>query len=62
MTDGTTIWSTEHGLRALPEQLKGFGLMHVAMRRDAARLTAVAQRGAAGSSRRSRSGSGGCAR
>ncbi|MEU3566538.1 hemerythrin domain-containing protein [Kitasatospora sp. NPDC006786] len=50
MTDGTTIWSTEHGLRALPEQLKGFGLMHVAMRRDAARLTAVAQRGTAGSS------------
>ncbi|MBD0673708.1 hemerythrin domain-containing protein [Streptomyces sp. CBMA156] len=50
MTDGTTVWSTEQGLRVLPEQLKGFGLMHVAMRRDAARLTAVAQRGATGSS------------
>ncbi|MFF2078476.1 hemerythrin domain-containing protein [Kitasatospora sp. NPDC058162] len=49
MSDGTTVWSSEQSLGALPEHIRGFGLMHVAMRRDAARLTAVAARGASGS-------------
>jgi hypothetical protein len=34
--------STEHGPAALPGHLQGFALMHVAMRRDAARLRAAA--------------------
>ncbi|MER7674971.1 hemerythrin domain-containing protein [Kitasatospora sp. NPDC096128] len=49
MSDGTTVWSSEQSLGALPEHIRGFGLMHVAMRRDAARLTAVAARGGSGS-------------
>ncbi|MFF7994566.1 hemerythrin domain-containing protein [Kitasatospora xanthocidica] len=49
MSDGTTVWSSERGISALPGPIKGFGLMHVAMRRDAARLSAVAARGASGS-------------
>ncbi|MEV7596064.1 hemerythrin domain-containing protein [Kitasatospora sp. NPDC089797] len=48
MSDGTTVWSSERSLGALPEHIRGFGLMHVAMRRDAARLCAVAARGGSG--------------
>ncbi|MFJ9612184.1 hemerythrin domain-containing protein [Kitasatospora sp. NPDC101176] len=46
MSDRKTIWSSEQGIGALPAQLRGFGLMHVAMRRDAARLRAAAARSA----------------
>ncbi|MGW2254325.1 hemerythrin domain-containing protein [Kitasatospora sp. NPDC001660] len=37
------VWSSEQGLGGLPEHIRGFGLMHVAMRRDAARLCAAAR-------------------
>ncbi|MER7583765.1 hemerythrin domain-containing protein [Kitasatospora sp. NPDC097691] len=49
MSDGTTVWSSERGIGTLPGHIKGFGLMHVAMRRDAARLSAAATRGPSGS-------------
>lgn len=35
-------YSSEHGLAALPPYFHGFALMHIAMRRDAARLRAAA--------------------
>ncbi|RSS83384.1 hemerythrin domain-containing protein [Streptomyces sp. WAC06614] len=35
-------YSSEHGLAALPAHFHGFALMHIAMRRDAARLRAAA--------------------
>lgn len=35
-------WSSEQGLDALPAHFHGFALMHIAMRRDAARLRAAA--------------------
>ncbi|MGI5238893.1 hemerythrin domain-containing protein [Dactylosporangium sp. CA-139066] len=34
--------SSEQGVHGLPEHIRGFALMHVAMRRDARRLTGVA--------------------
>ncbi|MFG2040411.1 hemerythrin domain-containing protein [Dactylosporangium sp. NPDC048998] len=34
--------SSEHGVHGLPEHVRGFALMHVAMRRDARRLTGAA--------------------
>ncbi|MEV7931164.1 hemerythrin domain-containing protein [Kitasatospora sp. NPDC088779] len=45
MSDGKQVWSSEQGVGALPGHIRGFGLMHVAMRRDAARLSAAAARG-----------------
>ncbi|MFI9332106.1 hemerythrin domain-containing protein [Kitasatospora sp. NPDC052868] len=39
--------SSEHGLGRLPEHIRGFALMHVAMRRDGARLLAAAPRATA---------------
>ncbi|MFD7262423.1 hemerythrin domain-containing protein [Streptomyces sp. NPDC059874] len=35
-------FSSEHGLESLPPHFHGFALMHIAMRRDAARLRAAA--------------------
>jgi hemerythrin superfamily protein len=35
-------WSSEQGLHSLPPHFHGFALMHIAMRRDAARLRAAA--------------------
>ncbi|MEU6213382.1 hemerythrin domain-containing protein [Streptomyces sp. JL4002] len=37
-------YSSENGLRSLPPHFHGFALMHIAMRRDAARLRAAAPR------------------
>ncbi|MDH6711441.1 MULTISPECIES: hemerythrin domain-containing protein [unclassified Kitasatospora] len=45
MSDRKTVWSSEQGVGALPGHVRGFALMHVAMRRDAARLSAAAARG-----------------
>ncbi|MFI9642501.1 hemerythrin domain-containing protein [Micromonospora sp. NPDC051925] len=41
MTRSTPV-STEHGLVGLPDHVLGFGMMHVAMRRDARRLVHAA--------------------
>ncbi|GAA0799543.1 hemerythrin domain-containing protein [Spirilliplanes yamanashiensis] len=40
----TTSTSTDPGMRTLPDHLVAFGLVHVALRRDVRRLTAVADR------------------
>ncbi|MER7757910.1 hemerythrin domain-containing protein [Kitasatospora sp. NPDC097643] len=44
MSERDEVWSTEQGPGGLPGHVRGFALMHVAMRRDAARLSAVAAR------------------
>jgi hypothetical protein len=38
----TSPLSSENGVRGLPEHIRGFALMHIAMRRDARRLVAAA--------------------
>jgi hemerythrin-like domain-containing protein len=38
----TTVLSSENGVSSLPEHIRAFALMHVAMRRDAHRLVAAA--------------------
>ncbi|MFJ3927849.1 hemerythrin domain-containing protein [Streptomyces sp. NPDC090022] len=42
MTAPKPSFSSEHGLDSLPPHFHGFALMHIAMRRDAARLRAAA--------------------
>ncbi|MEV4315394.1 hemerythrin domain-containing protein [Actinocrispum sp. NPDC049592] len=42
MTANEQILSSENGVQGLPEHIRAFALMHVAMRRDAKRLAAAA--------------------
>jgi hemerythrin-like domain-containing protein len=42
MTTNEQAMSSENGIQSLPEHIRAFALMHVAMRRDASRLLAAA--------------------